>query len=292
MLYSMTGYGRSETSVLNSVLSVELKSLNGKQSDINMRMPLILKSYEIEIKNLIQKHLVRGSIDALILLKQHGGSKPVKVNTDLAKFYYGAIKQLSEELNEPTANALSLVLNMPDVISQSSDEISEADWAIVQACIINSCDALNKVRLSEGDTLQEHLLHTVNKIDALSKTVLPFEEARTQKHKAKLQTLIAENVGAENLDKNRLEQEIIYYLEKLDITEEKVRLAHHCNYFQEALANNEEMSKGKKLGFILQEIGREINTMGSKANDANIQKIVVQMKDELEKAKEQTLNVL
>jgi uncharacterized protein (TIGR00255 family) len=288
----MTGYGRSEDAILNSVLSVEVKSLNGKQSDINLRMPLILKPYEIEIKNLIQKQLLRGSIDVLILLKQHGGSKPVKVNTDLAKFYYGAIKQLSAELNEPAENALSIVLNMPDVISQSTDEITEADWAIVENCITKSCEALNKVRLSEGDTLQAHLLQTVNKIDALSNTVLPYELARTEKHKAKLQALIIENVGAENIDKNRLEQEIIYYLEKLDITEEKVRLAHHCNYFQEALADTAEMSKGKKLGFILQEIGREINTMGSKANDAAIQKIVVQMKDELEKAKEQTLNVL
>jgi uncharacterized protein (TIGR00255 family) len=291
MLYSMTGYGRAETQVQEFLLSIDLKSLNGKQFDLNTRMPMSLKPYEIEIKNIIQQKLQRGSVEIFIAMKQHGSAKPMKVNTELAKYYHQAMQQISEAIDAPMQNTLQVLMAMPEVVSQSTDDISDDDWAKIAAAINLACENLITHRAKEGDMITAHLNAVVKNIEDLSEQVTPLEEGRSIKQKQKLLSLLNDNIGEAQVDKNRLEQEIIYYLEKLDITEEKTRLAHHCNYFREALAETADQ-KGKKLGFIMQEIGREINTMGSKANDAQLQKIVVQMKDELEKAKEQTLNVL
>ncbi len=290
MLLSMTGFGRAETTVQKYTVSVDVKSLNGKQFELNARLPLNLKSFEIQIKNTVQKILKRGSVEIFIALKQHGSTKPMVVNSELAKYYYTALQQIATELNQPPTDALSIVMSMPEVVGQATDDINEQDVATIIACVTAACNKLTEQRAAEGNNLQEQLLQNINNIATLSKQVEPYETDRAAKQKEKfIQQL--NTIKDVSIDTNRLEQEIIYYLEKLDITEEKVRLAHHCNYFTEALQEDVDQ-KGKKIGFILQEVGREINTMGSKANDVNIQKIVVQMKDELEKAKEQALNIL
>jgi uncharacterized protein (TIGR00255 family) len=291
MLYSMTGYGRAETTINDFTIQIDIKSLNGKQFDLNTRLPFSLKPFEIQIKSMLQQILQRGSVEIYIAMKQHGSSKPMTVNTELAKYYYNAAQQIADSIQQPLQNALSIIMAMPEVVSQSTDDISEADWQKIEDSIMQAAQQLMQHRATEGNSIDKQLQSVVNNIENLSAQVTPHEAGRAQKQKEKLLALLAEQVGDVNVDKNRLEQEIIFYLEKFDIAEEKIRLAHHCTYFKEALAEASEQ-KGKKLGFIMQEIGREINTMGSKANDVNIQKLVVQMKDELEKAKEQTLNIL
>ncbi len=292
MIYSMTGFGRAETQLGDYTVTVDVKSLNGKQFDLGTRLPISLKPYEIEIKNILQPLLQRGSVEIFIAMKQHGSSKPMRVNTELAKYYHAALQQISTELNETASNHLQIVMSMPEVVSQSTDELSEADWNNIAATVQTAANKLMAARLQEGSSLEKHLLQTIANIKSLSAAIEPYEAGRAVKQKEKLFNLLSEQAGEAAVDKNRLEQEIIYYLEKFDIAEEKIRLAHHCKYFLDALAEETTEQKGKKLGFILQEIGREINTTGSKANDANIQSLVVQMKDELEKAKEQALNVL
>jgi uncharacterized protein (TIGR00255 family) len=291
MIYSMTGYGRAETEINDYTISIDIKSLNGKQFDLGARLPMSLKPYEIQIKSILQQRLQRGSVEIFIAMKQHGSSKPMKVNTELAKYYYDALQQIATSINEPVVNPLNIVMAMPEVVSQSTDDMSEADWNKIENAIIQAADKLMAHRAQEGISLEHHITTVINNIESLALQVTPYEAGRAQKQKEKLLGLLSEQAGEANVDKNRLEQEIIFYLEKFDIAEEKVRLAHHCTFCKEALAELAEQ-KGKKLGFIMQEIGREINTMGSKANDVNIQKLVVQMKDELEKAKEQTLNIL
>ncbi len=291
MLYSMTGYGRAETAVNDYSISIDIKSLNGKQFDLGARLPMSLKPFEIQIKNILQQSLQRGSVEIYIAMKQHGSSKPMRVNTELAKYYFDALNQIGASIHQEVTNPLNIVMSMPEVVSQSTDDFTEADWQKIEDAIKEAAEKLMKHRALEGETLELHLQTCVNNIENLATQVTPYEAGRAQKQKEKLLALLAEQVGEANVDKNRLEQEIIFYLEKYDIAEEKIRLAHHCQYFKDALAETADQ-KGKKLGFIMQEIGREINTMGSKANDVNIQKLVVQMKDELEKAKEQTLNVL
>jgi uncharacterized protein (TIGR00255 family) len=291
MLYSMTGYGRAETAINDFTIQIDIKSLNGKQFDLNTRIPISLKPFEIQIKSLLQQILQRGSVEVYIAMKQHGSSKPMTVNTELAKYYYNAAQQIADSIQQPLQNALPIIMAMPEVVSQSTDDISEADWQKIEDSIKHAAQKLMQHRATEGASIGKQLQSVVQNIENLSAQVTPHEAGRAQKQKEKLLALLAEQVGEANVDKNRLEQEIIFYLEKFDIAEEKIRLAHHCNYFKEELAEPTEQ-KGKKLGFIMQEIGREINTMGSKANDVNIQKLVVQMKDELEKAKEQTLNIL
>lgn len=292
MLYSMTGFGRAETQIDNYNVTIDIKSLNGKQLETNTRIPFLLKPYEIEIKNTVQQQLLRGSIEVNITLKQHGVSKPMKVNTELAAYYYEGMRQISAAINEPITNPLAIIMAMPEVVGQSSDELEEQDWLAIRNCLLEACDALNKHRANEGNMIIDYLRNNLQNIIQYSEAVVPYEDERIVKQKEKLDQLLNQHIGADAKDKVRFEQEIIYYMEKLDISEEKSRLKHHCLYFEEILADTTEMGKGKKLGFMLQEIGREINTMGSKANHVAIQKLVVQMKDELEKAKEQVLNAL
>jgi uncharacterized protein (TIGR00255 family) len=291
MLYSMTGYGRAETTINDYTISIDIKSLNGKQFDLGARLPMSLKPFEIQIKSMLQQILQRGSVEIYIAMKQHGSSKPMKVNTELAKYYYAAAQQIADSIAQPLQNALPIIMAMPEVVSQSTDDIGEQDWNKIEQSIRSAAQQLMQHRATEGNSIGVQLQSVIKNIESLATQVTPFEAGRATKQKEKLLALLADQVGDANVDKNRLEQEIIFYLEKFDIAEEKIRLAHHCNYFKEVVAEQTEQ-KGKKLGFIMQEIGREINTMGSKANDVNIQKLVVQMKDELEKAKEQTLNIL
>jgi uncharacterized protein (TIGR00255 family) len=292
MLQSMTGYGRSEGALKDYTLTVEVKSLNGKQLELNQRLPIALRPFEIQIKAYVQQHMQRGSVEVNMNLKQNGSSKAIKLNTELASFYYKAVQQLSTELNAPLQDPLAAVLQLPEVVAQVSDEFDTDDWAAVEIVLAAATKNLNASRTSEGVSLQNHLIQLMNSIEKQATDVEQYEGGRVEKQKTKLNALLNDAVGKENVDKNRFEQELIFYLEKLDISEEKVRLQHHLNYFREIMASEDKEQIGKKLGFVLQEIGREINTMGSKANDADIQKLVVQMKDDLEKAKEQILNVL
>ncbi len=287
----MTGYGRAEQTINEKTFLVEVRSLNGKQYDIRLQIPALLKPYEFEVRNTLNEGLLRGSIECTISIKQNGGAKPVVINTELLKAYYSQVAQLSTELNVPMENILSTLLKLPDVITQSTDVLGEADWAEFKKLLLQAIKQLNDHRKDEGKSMEADLVGRINSIEELQGQVALLEPRRREKIREGLKKVLEDNVGKENYDPNRLEQELIYYIEKIDISEETVRLKNHCNYFRSILTEK-EIIKGKKLSFILQEIGREINTTGSKAYDADVQKAVVLMKDELEKAKEQILNVL
>jgi uncharacterized protein (TIGR00255 family) len=291
MLKSMTGFGRCEQAVGDKTFLIDIKSLNGKQFELQLKLPAFLKPFEFEIRKLLSEKLGRGSLDCTISLKQTGSSKPVSINTDLAKSYYKALADLSGELNLDPSHILSTLIKLPEVITPTGDTLTDYEWQQLEAVILSAIEDLNLHRLDEGKSLENDLTLRIDNIGKLQEEVLKLEPLRQQKIKEGLRKLLEEHAGKDNYDPNRMEQELIYYIEKIDISEEQVRLKNHCDYFKSVLAESEE-SKGKKLSFILQEVGREINTTGSKAYDASIQKCVVLMKDELEKAKEQVLNVL
>lgn len=291
MLKSMTGFGRAEHTVNDKTFLVEIKSLNGKQFETYLKIPPLLKSYEFDVRNLLQESLFRGNVDCLITIKQNGSTKPVIINTDLIKSYYHQIETLAEELNIDTNSVLSALLRLPEVVTPANEVLPEADWKELKKVIELALKELNHHRIDEGKSIEKELLLRIKNINAQEEEILKLEPVRKVRMKEELVRLLEENVGKENYDANRLEQELIYYVEKIDLREEQVRLANHCEYFKTILQDNDD-SKGKKLSFVLQEIGREINTTGSKAYDADIQKCVVLMKDELEKLKEQILNVL
>ena len=291
MLKSMTGFGRAEKNVADKTFLVDIKSLNGKQFELQLKIPAFLKPFEIDIRRLLSEKLGRGSVDCIISLKDTGTAKPVTINTDLAKAYYQPLAELSKALNLDASNILSTLVKLPEVITPSSDTLTDNEWNEFQSVLETAIHNLNTHRLDEGRSLEDDLMARINNIGQLQEEVIRLEPLRKQKIREGITRLLEENVGKENYDGNRLEQELIYYIEKIDISEEQVRLKNHLDYFRDLLADPDD-AKGKKLSFILQEIGREINTTGSKAYDSTIQKCVVQMKDELEKAKEQVLNVL
>lgn len=291
MLKSMTGFGRAEKNVGDKTFLVDIKSLNGKQFELQLKLPAILKPFEFDIRRLLSEKLGRGSVDCMISLKDTGNAKPVTINTDLARAYYKPLAELSASLNLDPSHILSTLVKLPEVITPSSETLSDKEWADFQLVLQMAIDHLNNHRLDEGAAMEQDLDLRINNILKQQEEVIKLEPLRKQKIRDGITRLLEENVGKENYDSNRLEQELIFYIEKIDISEEQVRLKNHCDYFRALLAEPEE-SKGKKLSFILQEIGREINTTGSKAYDSTIQKCVVLMKDELEKAKEQVLNVL
>jgi len=291
MLYSMTGYGRAEQTIGDKTFLVEVRSLNGKQFDLRINIPALLKPFEFEIRNMLNEGLQRGSVECFITIKQNGTGKPVSINTDLAKSYYEPVAALAQELGIPQGDLLSTLLKLPEVITASSETLSDTDWEGFQKVLKEAIFQLNEHRKNEGLSLEADLLLRVSNIEKHQEALTLLAPKRRVKIKEGLVKLLEEQVGKENYDGNRLEQELIYYIEKIDISEEQVRLNNHCAYFRSILAEK-EISKGKKLSFILQEFGREINTTGSKANDVEIQQLVILMKDELEKAKEQILNVL
>lgn len=291
MLYSMTGYGRAEQTIGDKTFLVEVRSLNGKQFDLRINIPALLKPFEFEIRNMLNEGLQRGSVECFITIKQNGTGKPVSINTDLAKAYYEPVAALAKELGLPEGDILSTLLKLPEVITASSETLSDTDWEGFQKVLKEAIFQLNEHRKNEGLSLEADLLLRVSNIEKHQESLTLLAPKRRVKIKEGLVKLLEEQVGKENYDGNRLEQELIYYIEKIDISEEQVRLNNHCAYFRSILAEK-EISKGKKLSFILQEFGREINTTGSKANDVEIQQLVILMKDELEKAKEQILNVL
>ncbi|MBS1628243.1 MAG: YicC family protein [Bacteroidetes bacterium] len=291
MLYSMTGYGRAEKTIGEKTFLIEVRSLNGKQFDLRLLMPPLLKPYEIEIRNILNEGLERGSIECSINIKQSGKAKPVVINTDLLKAYYQSVTDVAKEINAPVNDLLAAVLRLPEVVVNSTEILTETDWVELEKLLQEAINLLNKHRAEEGANLEIDLLERLANINVQQEAIIVLEPKRRQKIKDGLRKILEDNVGTDKYDANRLEQELIYYIEKIDISEEQVRLKNHCNYFKSILEGKEK-SKGKKLSFILQEFGREINTTGSKAYDAEIQKCVVLMKDELEKAKEQILNVL
>jgi uncharacterized protein (TIGR00255 family) len=286
----MTGYGKAECTTETGKITVEIRSVNGKNADIGLKTQLIPRENEHEVRQLISKILVRGSIDLFANLESTRESTGKSINKDLFTAYYNQIRDINKSLPESLSEAdlLSIILRMPDVIeSQKSSPYTDI-WESLKACITDAANALNDFRSAEGKKLGEELKKRVALILENLTQAEQFDEERAQLVRTRLQSKLEEVKGS--VDFNRFEQEIIYYLEKLDITEEKVRLRQHCSYFLETL--EKEDFPGKKLAFIAQEMGREINTLGSKANHAEMQRKVVMMKDELEKIKEQTLNVL
>jgi uncharacterized protein (TIGR00255 family) len=291
MLKSMTGFGRAEQNVGDKTFLVDIKSLNGKQFDLQLKMPAFLKPFEFDIRKILSEKLGRGTVDCTINLKETGNAKPVTINTDLAKAYYQPLQALSQELNLDTSALLSTIIKLPEVITPTSETLTDAEWEQFTGVIQAAIDNLNYHRVEEGKSLKADLELRIANILKQQEEVEKLEPLRKQKIRDGIKKMLEENVGKENYDDNRLEQELVYYIEKIDISEEQVRLRNHCDYFTSIL-NEDGDSKGKKLSFVLQEIGREINTTGAKAYDSTIQKSVVLMKDELEKAKEQVLNVL
>jgi uncharacterized protein (TIGR00255 family) len=291
MLKSMTGFGRAEKPVGGKTFLVDIKSLNGKQFELQLKLPAFLKPFEFDIRRILSSKLGRGSIDCTISLKETGNAKPVTINIELAKAYFKPLAELSKELNLDPSHILSTLVKLPEVITPTSETLTDGEWAAFQKVIMAAIDDLNIHRDDEGKSLAKDLLQRVHNILVQLEEVQKLEPQRKQVIRDDITKLMEEFAGKENYDKNRLEQELVYYIEKIDISEEMVRLRNHCDYFKVVLDEAEE-SKGKKLSFILQEIGREINTTGAKAYDSAIQKCVVMMKDELEKAKEQILNVL
>jgi uncharacterized protein (TIGR00255 family) len=287
----MTGFGRAEQTFGEKTFLVEVKALNGKQLDIQMKLPPLLKPFEFEIRNLLQENLIRGSVDCFITIKQNGTLKPVVINTDLIKAYYRQISELAGELQMDTHSVLASLLRLPEIVTPSSEVLDEKEFRDFTSVLKDALNRLKQHREEEGASIHKDLKSRIDNIKQQEERILALEPKRKIRIKDEIRSLLAEHVGNENIDNNRMEQELIYYIEKIDIHEEQIRLRQHCEYF-ESVMNGPDDSKGKKLSFILQEIGREINTTGSKAYDAEIQKCVVIMKDEMEKAKEQVLNVL
>ena len=289
MIKSMTGYGKAETAVDNKKITVEIRSLNSKQLDLSVKTPSAWRETEYEIRNLASKYLQRGKVEIFVTVESATVDTSASVNREVFRTY---VRQITDALAFSGIDAsydaiLPVVMRMPDVMT-SDRSIGDADREALIATVEKALKAIDEFRQQEGRTLIADILKRVDRIEAYKNEVVPFEKARTEVIRNRIRESVA-GLGIE-VDPNRLEQEMVFYIEKLDITEEKVRLANHCKYFHE-VAENEE-GAGRKLGFIAQELGREINTMGSKANDTDIQILVVKMKDELEKIKEQVLNIL
>lgn len=287
----MTGYGKTETTYKNKTICVEIKSLNSKQLDINMKLPGIYNEKELETRALIAKFVERGKILFTLSIENGGEYASVSINKPIAKQYYNELKALETEIGQVTgADYLSIITRLPDVLKQEKLSIDEEEWTAVYQTIESAFSKFDESRKNEGNTLELDMIERIHGIENLLQQIEPFEQSRISNLREKMIKGL-KNISEEiNYDENRFEQEMIFYFEKIDITEEKVRLKKHLEYFLDTI--KEPFSNGKKLGFITQEIGREVNTLGSKANDVNIQKLIVQMKDELEKIKEQLMNIL
>ena len=290
MVKSMTGFGKGEAALRNKKITVEIRSLNSKQLDLSLRLPAVYRQSEYEIRNLIARTIQRGKVDVFVTVESQAVETSARINREVFREY---LRQMNDTLSFSGIDAgydaiLPVIMRLPDVVATEAEAISEEEHAALLAAVEAAAAHLDAFREQEGAILIADLLRRVELIEQYKIEVVPFEKARTETVKAR----ILDNLSklAVDVDRNRLEQEMIFYLEKLDITEEKVRLTNHCRYFREVAAGEEGV--GRKLGFIAQEMGREINTMGSKANETNIQILVVKMKDELEKIKEQVLNIL
>ncbi|HWD88791.1 MAG TPA: YicC/YloC family endoribonuclease [Mucilaginibacter sp.] len=291
MLKSMTGYGIAVFDSGNTKYTVEIKSLNSKFLELALRIPKSFSEKEFQLRNECNKQIERGKVALTINVEQADATvKAAGIDKELLKHYYNQLKSVSDDLGETSGNLLQLALTLPEVVKYDEDTVSEEEWKIVEKTFQQALANFQKFRADEGNVLEQDIKMRIGIILKNLEGVEVEEPKRVPVIKERLDQFLQEAVGREAIDKNRFEQELIYYIDKLDITEEKIRLKSHCDYFLETLKSAD--ANGKKLGFISQEIGREINTLGSKANDANIQKLVVGMKEELEKIKEQLLNVL
>ena len=290
MVKSMTGFGKGEAALQNKKITVEIRSLNSKQLDLGLRLPAVYRQSEYEIRNIIARTIQRGKVDVFVTVESQAVETPARINKEVFREY---LHQMTDTLAFAGIDAdydaiVPVIMRLPEVVSTETESISDEEHAALIAATEAAAARLDAFRMQEGAILIADLLGRVDRIESYKEEVVPFEKARTETIKARILDNL-EKLQAD-VDRNRLEQEMIFYLEKLDITEEKVRLANHCRYFREVAAGEE--GAGRKLGFIAQEMGREINTMGSKANESNILILVVKMKDELEKIKEQVLNIL
>jgi uncharacterized protein (TIGR00255 family) len=285
----MTGFGKASLDTGDKTITVEIRSLNSKGADINLRIPSTLRNYELDLRNELSKQLERGKIDLSVQIESAKAETPIEVNATLVKAYLEQLKNLSVSLNETLTEPLNHVLKFPDVFKSERKEADENEYKQIKKCIDEAIKQLNGFRETEGKSLLTDFESRLKKIDAALEEIKLLDQSRIKTIKDRIKGNLEELIGKEKIDQNRFEQELIYYIEKLDINEEKVRLKTHLDYFLETC---KEPAPGRKLNFIAQEIGREINTIGSKANDAPMQKLVVKMKDELEKIKEQANNVL
>jgi uncharacterized protein (TIGR00255 family) len=291
----MTGYGKALVDFPGKKLLIEIKTLNNKGIDISVKLPAAFREKEMEVRTLLSQRLERGKVELFLTHERPSDTTTYSIDKTLFTQYYHSLKSLLSELKEENQEGLlPVILKIPDVLKNEFSELEENDWAVISQGIENALSSVEEFRSKEGCTLEIDLRKRVHLILTLLDSIKPLEENRIKDIKERIRSGFQNVIKSDLLDKvpdeNRFEQELIYYIERLDITEEKVRLKKHCDYFLETLS--EPLSQGKKLGFVTQEMGREINTIGSKANDASIQKIVIQMKDELEKIKEQILNVL
>lgn len=286
MIQSMTGFGKASLQLPTKKITVEIKSLNSKGLDVSVRMPSALREMELGLRTQIAQKLERGKVDFSLFVEVTGEETSSKINVPIVKAY---IKQMQDVIpGADETELMKMAVRMPDALKTEREEIDETEWNTIQGVIVQALDNIHNFRVSEGASLEKEFLLRIGNILSYMNEAVALDGERIENVKTRLRTAIDELTV--NVDENRFEQELIYYLEKMDITEEKVRLENHLNYFIETLAGSE--ANGRKLGFITQEMGREINTMGSKSNHAKMQKLVVQMKDELEKIKEQVLNVL
>lgn len=291
MLLSMTGFGKATTELTDKKIVVEIKSLNSKQLDLSARVPNAYKEKEIELRNTIARILERGKVEVNIYTENVGKVVSTQINQNVLEAYYQQIKQSATQLGvaEPGESLFNILLRMPDVMKSETQEVSDAEWEALNSSVKQAIVQLIEFRLQEGKMLEDLFRSKIANIARLLNDVEQYETERVEKIRLRIEEAL-QKIGEKDYDKNRLEQEMIYYIEKLDVNEEKNRLNNHLQYFIETMEG--KSGQGKKLGFILQEIGREINTLGSKSNHAEMQKIVVQMKDDLEQMKEQILNVM
>jgi uncharacterized protein (TIGR00255 family) len=291
MIRSMTGFGKCQVDLPGKMITIEIRSLNSKQLDLNFRAPSVYREKEMIARSQIAQRLERGKVDVNINAESKNDQPVMTLNKSIALYYFEQLKDLASSIPETReTDMLSILVRMPDVLKSEKEEFSEEEWVIINQALESALDDVDKFRINEGSVLHNDIVFRIGKILNLLTEIEPLESLRIANIRAKFELRLQEISQDKSYDQNRLEQELIYYFEKLDITEEKIRLKKHCDYF--VLTMDELDSPGKKLGFISQEIGREINTLGSKANDAGIQMIVVQMKDELEKIKEQLANIL
>jgi uncharacterized protein (TIGR00255 family) len=290
MIKSMTGYGKAECELSQKKVNIEIKSLNSKQMDLNTRISQIFREKDLEIRRELSDKLVRGKVDFILYTESLGEDSATKINAGIVKSYYKQMEKISTELNIPlNDNILQTILTLPEVVKNEKEELDDQEWKAILGKIGEAIESLDKFRIQEGAILKQDLIFNVQSITSLLTDVGQYEEERVTRIKEKIYEGL-KDISIEQVNENRLEQEMIFYLEKMDVNEEKVRLLNHCNYFLETIELAEPV--GKKLGFIAQEIGREVNTLGSKANHTEMQKLVIQMKDALERIKEQLLNIL
>ncbi|MGL5938037.1 MAG: YicC/YloC family endoribonuclease [Phocaeicola sp.] len=291
MIQSMTGYGKATATFGDKKIHVEIKSLNSKALDLSTRITPLYREKEIEIRSMVAKSLERGKVDFSLWIEKEAGNTATPINTALVENYYQQIKTIAETAHIPMPQDwFATLLRMPEVMTKVEvQELTEEEWKAVRQVVESAIEQLMAFRTQEGAGLEKRFTQNINKIEELMNSITPYEAERVAKVRERITDALTKTISVD-YDKNRLEQELIYYIEKLDINEEKQRLAHHLNYFRETMLNGQ--GQGKKLGFIVQEIGREINTTGSKSNHAEMQNIVVQMKDELEQIKEQVLNIM